>query len=481
MRTEQHIDRREERARQPTHDLTLTKGDPRTATDTRTLWAGALVALAAMLLTLIFVLNTPQPFIPFHDTQEYVHRADIILSGGAWVDGMRMPGYPLLLALAFAISGKDNYAAAAALEALLFIVTSIEVYGLAFRIWRDIRLATLVGLLFSANVYFYSFFRAILSDGTGAALVVGLALAMVYFLERPDAGRFWLVAALSVAVLMTRPEWALAPLVAFPYLALASWRSGAGRALLAHMGLALALIYGIVVGYMALNGYVNGYFGLTDTANINLYGKITQYGMQGQAPANYAHISAATEVFTRRGLIDPWSIYWRNRALAGHNFTHMGAYARAIILSHPVEYMQRSIPVAFNSLSNHYLFGGYSRTGPIAGVVGAMEAFSAVVYPLFMLFPVGAVAWLVSAAHGWMRPSASHGARRLQVEALGALSLLALYGLVVTTLTTYSEYARLHLAFDPLMLLVVIGGFTWLIGAERNGERDPTSRVTSAR
>ena len=47
----------------------------------------------------------------------------------------------------------------------------------------------------------------------------------------------------------------------------------------------------------------------------------------------------------------------------------------------------------------------------------------------------------------------------------GALSLLALYTLAVTTLITYSEYGRLHIAFDPLTLIVVIMSFAALRGA----------------
>ena len=429
----------------------------------RTLWGGALVMLVAGLLAFVFHLNRPQPFIPFHDTLEYVRRADIVLAGGPWADPIRLPGYPLLLAVLFAFTGKGAFVAAEVMQYALFVATAVVVYALAYRVSRHTRLAGLVGLLFAVNLYFFSYFRAILSDGLGALIVVGLALAVVFFVERPGATRFWIVAALCFAAQITRGEWILAPVALFPYLLLVAHRRGLARRLLAPMVAALLLIYSAVGGYMALNWRVNGYFGMTDATNINLYGKITQYGMQRQAPARFASMTTATEAFVRHGVIDPWTIYWRDTALAGRHFTHMGAFAQSIIQHHPVEFVARSVPVAFTSLYDAYVFGGYDRAGALGGLLTGVQAFSMVVYPLFMLFPLCALIWLAVALK--RRSGGSRGQPLARVEALGALSLLALYALAVTTLTSYSEYGRLHVAFDPLMLIVVIVSLAALLGA----------------
>ena len=426
---------------------------------------GVFVAAIAALLTILFHLNRPQPFIPYHDTYEYVNRANSILSGGPMVDPIRLPGYPLLLALVFAFVGRSDFAAAETLQNVLFVATAVAVYALAWRIWRDVRLAALVGALFGANLYLYSYFRAILSDGLGALLIAGLALAVVYFLERPGVARFWPVAALCFGAIITRGEWVIAPLVLFPYLLLVAYRRGVARRLLAPMGGALLVIYGAVVSYMALNARVNGYFGLTDATNINLYGKVMQYRMQSQAPSSFARIAAATEQFTRHGLIDPWSIYWRDHSLAGRHFAHIGAYAQAIILHHPGEYVARSLPLSYISLYDAYVFGGFSHSGPLAGLIGTIQSGSMVVYPLFMLFPLCAALWLALARRGARRRVGVCAG--IRAEVYGALSLMSLYALAVTTMTSYSEYGRLHLAFDPLMLIVVIGSLAALVDGWR--------------
>ncbi len=420
------------------------------------IWLGALVALVAALTAYIFFRNGPAPYLPYHDSWEYIQRADTILAGGPWADAIRMPGYPIVLAAIFALTGVNNLVAAQAVQYALFVITAVGVYALAWRLFHHLRLAALVGLLFGTNLYLLSFFRPILSDGLGAALIVALALAITYFVEQPTLMRFWIIAALCLLALMTRGEWAMAPLILFPYLLFVAHRKGMTRQLLAPMGLALLITYGMVGGYMAMNAHYNGYFGLTDSTNINLYGKITEYNMQGEAPAGYPTMTGATEAFVGQNIVDPWHIYGMRPTLAGHGFKNMGAYAQAIIMRHPLEFLWRTIPVSFRSLYNYYLFGGYNPAGHLGRVIKGLQAFSVGAYPLFMLFPLCGLFWLAIVALSRIDRQRFQGWTMEQPEVLGALSLLALYALVITSLTSYGEYGRLHLAFDPLMLVVVV-------------------------
>ena len=423
--------------------------------------AGVGVAFVAALLALVFHINRPLPYIPYHDTWEYLHRAEVMLSGGPWVDAIRMPGYPLLLAGVFLVAGRGNLTAADHVQLLLFIVAAIEVYWLSYRLWRSTRFATIIGLLFASNFYFLSFFKALLSDGLAVVLALALALAILAFLECPRVGRFWTVTVWLLALIMTRAEWYLIPLLLIPYLLWVGYRRRRVLDLVPHMALALGLIYGVVFLYMELNARLNGYFGRSDAENINLYGKVTQYRMQGEAPARYAKIMVTTQHFVSRGITDPWGIYRHDPALGANNFNMMGSYARAIILRHPLAFVEHSIPLAFRSLYNMYAFANYRPAGRFAGALHAIEIFSAVVYPIFMLFPICAIVWVVLLWR-WR-----HAPRRQQfvAEAVCALSLLAVYDLAVTTLASYNEYARLHMDFNPLMLAVVIGSIFLLAGA----------------
>lgn len=143
----------------------------------------------------------------------------------------------------------------------------------------------------------------------------------------------------------------------------------------------------------------------------------------------------------------------------------MGAYARTIVERHPLQFLGDSVPVAVGSLYNSYQFGGINRQHRMAKPLTALLSVSAIPFGLFLLFPLCAAWWLLNLVHLAFRRRARH---RLRNELLGALILLSLYDLIMTTLGSYNEYGRLHLGFDPLMLVVVVGSILLFARPQRH-------------
>lgn len=445
-------------------------GGRRAAAAVSTDWAtgglfsyGVGVALLTCAAVAMFLINKPAPFLPYHDSHEYIASANRILNGESWADPQRLPGYPVFLAVIFALFGSDNLVAAQLAQMALFVLTTVEVYALGYLVWKNTRYAALIAVLVGTNVYFVEFARPILSDGLALWITTSLALAVAVFIKRPAAWRLWLVAALTLTLFMTRGEWYLLPIPLFAYLLFVSHRRKKLLHLLPHAFAALVLLYSVMFGYIAMNAHVNGVAQLTSDENINLYGKVTQYNMQGEAPPQYADIMRVTERYVnQRHLRDPWRIYWSDPELGRDNFSAMGAYARSIIERHPLQFLGDSVPVALNSLYNSYQFGGINRQQRMAKPLTALLSFSAIPYGLFLLFPLCAAWWLLALA---FRRRSRH---RLRSELLGALIVLSLYDLVMTTLGSYNEYGRLHLGFDPLMLVVVVGSILLFAGSQRH-------------
>lgn len=432
----------------------------------RLLAGGVSVAMLACLLALVFHINRPAPFVPYHDTLEYVRSANRIVAGGWWVDPDRLPGYPLLLAAIFLFTGKSNLVAADAAQQVLFVLSAVVVYALAYDVWRNTRYATIVGVLFATNFYFLSYVKPILSDGLALLLTVALALAIVAYIRRPSMSHVWFAACLLLALIMTRAEWYLLPVPLFAYLLLVTHQRGQLRALLPHALLAVLLIYAVIGLYIRLNAAVYGVNGLTEIEGLNLYGKVIQYQMQDEAPPQYADITRITDGYVQSKEYDPWFIYRHEPALGADHFGRLDAYARAIILHHPAQFLDYSGRVLLRSLYIHWPFADLIPETPGSGLLYATEQFSALVFPLFVLFPLCAAAWLVALWRQRHEP-----ARRIQAEIMCALTMLTCYDLVMTTIGSYGEYPRLHLSFDPLMLIVVVG--TLLMAARAVGKPGP--------
>lgn len=419
--------------------------------------------LVAIVVAVLYSFNTPQPFQPYHDSYEYVFSARRILAGGPLVNADRLPGYPLLLALVFALRGKVDLHAAQDAQYALFVLSALEVYILTYRIWRRATLAALIGVLFGSNLYLLEYVKPILSDALAMCLSLALCLAIVYFIERPRPLRVWAVAVVLVALTMTRAEWYLAPIGIFPFLWLIAVRAKRGKRIAPHALLALLAVLGVVVLYMRENAAISGYNGLSVAENINLWAKVVQYHMTSQAPAKYAGIAAITQQGAKRFGDDVWNMYWHNPVLGTDHFGMVGKFAKAVILAHPVEFLWKSLPLMFTTLPIHSQWGGIVAHRANSAWLYNLLSYSAGIFPLFVIFPLIGVWNLCLWAGNWVRtaftgrPDAEIGRAELQVTMTAALALLGLYDLALTTLGSYGEYERLHLAFDPLMLIVIVG------------------------
>jgi hypothetical protein len=236
----------------------------------------------------------------------------------------------------------------------------------------------------------------------------------------------------------------------------AGWRR-MGRRLVGHALAGTGVTYAALAALVVANSQANGVVGLTDAANINLYGKVTQYGMQNLAPRRYAALMRVTNHTMAQGVRDPWSIYWKHPAIGRHHFAELGAYAHAVILGHPLEFIQKTVPVFFRALYSANLFAKVRPRGLLAAQLLVVGHLSALVVAVFGLCLLAGLAWWAALLWRLRLPN------RRQVAAVAALTLLALYDLAVTAASSYGEYARLHLEADPLLLVIGIGSLLWLV------------------
>src|SRR5205823_6039195 len=142
-----------------------------------------------------------------------------------------------------------------------------------------------------------------------------------------------------------------------------------------------------------------------------------------------------------------------------HNYSApAGQFAQTIIERHIGEFLVKSIPVAFSSLSDFHASPTIISTRAFGTPLLRLESLFRSLYRWNLLFPLCALIWLLLLC--WRRT------RYLRiVQTMGAVVLLALYGLIITTLGAYTayDYTRIHTAFDPLLTLVTWGSL--LMGA----------------
>jgi hypothetical protein len=412
---------------------------------------GLVLLLLTSAIVAAYYINHPQPETG-PDTPSYLTVTQHILTNGNMVDASRTPGYPLLIALIFLLFGQGNLMAVSAAQGVLFVFAALEIYIITCLVFRRSWIALIVGLAVGCNIYLLSFIKPILSEGISLWVVTSLALATVLFIRFPQARFLWLVAALTLLTFMTRSEWMFLPVLLFAYLLWIAARRGVFRHLLPHALVAVLLLYGVLGLYIYENATVNHYPGVTEVQRINLLGKVLQYHMQDEAPPQYASIARAADTYLEAGGLSPYAFAEQHPALglSANHWALAGDYANAIVEQHPVEFLLKTIPVVFTSSDSYYPSSQINLQGPLALPLFGLQKLSAGAYYWYRFFPFLAFLWF--GLLFWRRT-----ARSRAVEMMSAVALLALYDLVITSLGGYSSYARFHIVFDPLMMVVVLG------------------------
>ena len=408
---------------------------------------GLVVVLATSLIVLAYYLNHPTPET-YPDTATYLSVTQQILSSGKLVDTVRQPGYPLLIALAFLVAGQGNLLAVSITQGVLFVLAVGEVYIITCLLTRRAWMGLVVGLLVGANISLLSYVKPILSEGFSLWFVTSLALALLLFLRTWRIRYFWLAAAFLLIASMTRAEWVYGPVLLLAFLLLIAARHGRFRRLAPHVLGAALLIYAVLGLYIYENAAVNGFAGVTVVQRANLLGKVLQYDMQGEAPPQYAALAREADAYQATGAIDPYGFADLHPEVSANNWALANDYATAIVEQHPFEFVLKTVPIFLVSSNEAFLRSAITSQGPFSTPLFALQRLSLSTITLYRFFPLFALFWLVLLF--WRRT-----ARQGIVEMMGALSLVGLYELVLISFGGYSDYSRLHIAFDPLMLVVI--------------------------
>jgi hypothetical protein len=426
-----------------------------------------LLILLTTLAVVIYYDNHPAPE-PLADTWSYLYAVDRIQAHGQIVNFWRLPGYPLFIVLIYSLAGQGNLGAVSTTQAVLFVLSTLELYLLANLVFHRAWIAFLASLLIGINIPLLSYVKPVMSEALALWLLTSLALGIVLFLSTFSMRLFWLVTLCTLLLFCTRPEWIYLPIPLFAYLLLAAaWR---GRPLvlrlLPHVLAAMVLLYAVLGGYIYVNATQNHFPGVTWIQNINELGKVLQYHMQDEAPPQYARISRMLDQYVAKGMLDPYLILAKEPELARNDAALAGAFSQTVIEHHPVEFLVKSASVFFSSLMVFYEESRIVPTAPFGHRLLWLDAQFRALYKWDLFFPLCAALWLFLLL--WPRARASATA-----QAMGALLLLCLYGLISTTLGAYRgyDYMRLHTLFDPLLTLVIWG--TLLLGGSLLVRRGP--------
>ncbi len=314
-----------------------------------------------LLLTMAILLGQSAMFVQVplvttsDDTHSYTDAAQkMMASSHHLIQSLRTPGYPSLLAAVFSLFGQMNLTAVVVAQALIGIITTYELYALVTLITRRPYVAATAAALVSLNLYSLNWERVIYSELLSYWSIVTIALAFVLLVRSPSVFNAIWFGLWGFVGIIIRPSVLLLPVALMAMYLIWSRRNRFPVAALRLVALALVITYGLVLGYMEADLRANGYFGLTYVTNVDLYGKVEEFNMQGlSVDPQYQQIQADTLTYDawfakqQPGIVpDPWAFpqyFASDRDYNDGQYSALGKFAENVILHHPLPFVLGSL------------------------------------------------------------------------------------------------------------------------------------------
>jgi hypothetical protein len=400
----------------------------------------ALLTVSSALLA-AYIANSPA-LDRFGDSPTYEFVSNSLPK--SFISSSRLPGYPILIAIATWLPGGPD-TGLICLQAALILAAVVATYLIARVALGHQWMALVVGLTIASDILIAGYVRVEMSETLAVILTLGVVMATLRFLVDFDPVYLWLTAALSLALDLTRPEWVLLMVFLVPYLLVIASRRGQLDSRIVKHGIASTAVVLIAIGaYCTGNLLVNGYFGLSSFSNVALLGKVKAYGMVSEAPPPYTSLIPTVESYNNVWeLVTKPPFNDRNSVLAGD-------FARATILRDPLRFTQDVLGSLISSAGEHDgQFLRIQANGPFGRLLGAVLAIGQIRYRAFVILPALALAWMLA---GLIVPGIN---RRAQI--MGVLGLIVLYGWFTTAAGTFGEFGRLRMTVNPIGTTILFG------------------------
>jgi 4-amino-4-deoxy-L-arabinose transferase-like glycosyltransferase len=372
---------------------------------------------------------------------------------GALFDAYRTPGYPVMLAAAGLFQGRVDGDGIVYAQAALMVLTAFELYALTFGLTASRVAAMLVGFLFATNVRLVDWERLIMTESAAVFLVTTMLLTFWLWMRRRSTRWAALFGAASAVGMLTRPSLVYLPICLMALVLIGDRRRFAAVAVVC------ALTYLPIAGYAVVNERLHPHAGLSAVSNINLLGKVLEYGMQGEGdssrfPALWTGISGLAP-----GDHDPYHILAADPAAMGVDYADAAVFSQDIIWRHPVEYLGKSLADFFGQWS--LVPYAYVPAGAGQWIAQALASYALLAYAAYPALPLALIGLVVL----WRRldRTVALGITGLVVAVTGSLPTTALF--------SYVDFARLRTPVDALALVAVISVAALVVERVRSGSR----------
>jgi len=412
-------------------------------------WGSILLVITAILASFFWLGFKIEP-LTTPDSNFYLKLADQVEKFQLPDLAHRTPLVPVFIAIFKAFLGLKGVVAA---QILLGAITIYVIYKILERISQNKALARLAALMLAFDPLVISHQTAIMSETLGLFFLMLFLWLHLQLLSNLTKKRLIITVINDCLLIMSRPIYIILPIGIYMYHLISSWwfkiKLKKGLVLVAIAANCLFLI-----GYQSINYFQHGFFGMTVISHINLLGKMVEYGYldnfknEATTPENVKRIVLAYQDNPEEK--SPYSLLNKS-----HPEIHSSrALVRVLqpvnkyfLLNYRVDYVKKTaklIPQIIKSTRGYYRSISYDKFRLIkAGVDKIYNEINE-------LELIALTIWLFVLTQWYLIQKKIIGYQA------GILLTGVIYTMVMISIFSYGDYARLRMPIEPLLNMMII-------------------------
>ncbi|KKS97805.1 MAG: hypothetical protein UV73_C0005G0082 [Candidatus Gottesmanbacteria bacterium GW2011_GWA2_43_14] len=392
-------------------------------------------------IRLIYWRTYPHIFVNA-DTDSYYRVGQKIIGGQILIDDLRSPLYPLFLMLPALLNNRPETAiyspsfyrdmtVVILAQSLLGLLSLLLTFRLAKKLGFSPAASYFFALFMGLNIMVFSMERLLLTETLCGFIVLMFANLLLSILNSYRPSKLFLMGLVAALLFLTKPVYFLLPL---PVVMLLLLRYG--KKFLFHGFLWLLSAALMTAGYIYLNFLNYGYTGLSRAGEIGLLGKIIIYKLDiSPANNNYyypflkQYLAENRETHPFRFMDFALPFYWDKK----EKMNQLVPLVRSVILHNFPDYITktlREIPYGITEANNEVILSTHG-TRENRSIIFLYETYRYLQYSLLAIIPIAL--WQV---RSFFRKKNAASSKWL------AVSLLALYHILLTVFIDYGEFGR---------------------------------------
>ncbi len=422
----------------------------------------ALILLAGMAARLAFY-NSIDGAISTSDSPTYVDGA-FGLFYHFWLNEYRPPVYPLGIGLMGSMFlWKNLNTSLVLLQVLLSLINVAVVFKLTLEAFGKRVPAYMAALATAVSFRIFSWDFVILSENFAILFATVIAYYMVLYLKYKNVKHLKRLLIFVLLAIFTKPFFLLLPLALLVILFIRQLTAGdlSLRSMVRPLSAGIAAVYLTVFSYCLVNYAQNVYFGITSVGNVNYFGKILQYKMEGLGKnreligdIEYAFKVEKPEFKVKGEYLEPWHFVGTYGWTENH-YREVGKFAREIILSNPVRYFTESTRLTYQLFVLNSPFKDFiaeyvvERASHPDRFFMGLKKVTGVLDGLYLLLVLGVIELLSLIVLGIKQKKISANFHII------TLMLLILYHYFISSFLSYGDYCRLLAPCYPLIYIIL--------------------------